>query len=272
MSIIEIIHKRQSWRTFSLKHVEAEKINLLQNFISLNTQTIFGSIVRCELINFEETPVQLLKTMGTYSVIKDAKHFIAGCVNKKGKYLEDYGYVMEKNILKAVELGLATCWLGATFDKNGFSEKMKCLSSETVPAVSPVGYAADKRRLADNLMRRVANSDMRKNLFEISFTGDFDNSYIPENKYRKVLECVKLAPSATNQQPWRFLRENEKDIFHLYMERTKGYIYPAGQNIDMGIAMAHFELAATELGLKGKWDEENPEISSGSMEYVATWR
>lgn len=271
MSIIETIHKRQSWRTFSPKHVEAEKISALRIFLDGNNKSVFGSEVRCELINFEDTPVDILKTMGTYSVIKDARLFMAGSVKKTGRYLEDYGYIMEKNILKAVELGLATCWLGATFDHNGFSEKLRCGQDETVPAVSPVGYAADKRRLADNLMRKVANSDNRKHLFEISFVGDFFNSRVPDNKYKAVLECVKLAPSATNQQPWRFVKDESKDIFHLYLERTPGYIYPAGQNIDMGIAMAHFELSAHELGFKGRWIMENPEIDAGGREYIATW-
>lgn len=271
MSMIEMMHKRQSWRTFSLKHVEAEKISALRDFMASNIKGVFDSKVRCELINFDETPVHILKTMGTYSIIQNARVFMAGCVRKTGKYLEDYGYIMEKNILKAVELGLATCWLGATFDKNGFSDKLKCLDDETVPAVSPVGYAADKRRLADNLMRRVANSDTRKHLFEISFVGDFYNSEVPRNEYKKVLECVKLAPSATNQQPWRFLKEKASDVFHLYMERTKGYNYPQGQNIDMGIAMAHFELAALELGLKGRWIYKKPAVDSGELEYIATW-
>jgi nitroreductase len=272
MSIIETIHKRQSWRTFSPKPVETDKISLLRDFMSSNTQSVFGSAIRCTLINFEEAPMQILKTMGTYSVINGARLFMAGCVKKQGKCLEDYGYVMEKNILKAVELGLATCWLGATFDKNGFSDKLKCADDEIVPAVSPVGYAADKRRLADNLMRKVANSDTRKHLFEISFIGDFYNSHVPDNKYKAVLECVKLAPSATNQQPWRFLKDPKMDVFHLYLERTKGYTYPAGQNIDMGIAMAHFELAAHELKLEGKWTVEKPDVDAGDREYVATWR
>jgi nitroreductase len=272
MSIIETIHARHSWRTFSKKHVEPEKLEALHEFMKVNTTGPFGSSVRFELINFDETPSKELKSMGTYSVIKDARIFMAGCIQNTGRYLEDYGYTMEKNILKAVELGLGTCWLGATFQRNGFSERMKASGHETVPAVSPVGYAADKRRLADSMMRRVANSDTRKHLFEISFLGDFDTPGVPDNKFKTVLECVKVAPSATNKQPWRFIKEDGKLVFHLYLERTKGYIYPDGQNIDMGIAMFHFEAAANELKLPGKWIVDRPGIESGSCEYIATWK
>jgi nitroreductase len=272
MSIIDIINKRQSWRTFSDKPVGCETAGVLREFIEANTTGPFGSKIRFELIDFDGTPHDMLKSLGTYSIIKGARLFMAGCVEKQGRFLEDYGYAMEKNILKAVEMGLATCWLGATFDKNGFSERLHCGYNEIVPAVSPAGYAAQKRRLADNMMRKAVNSDSRKHLFEISFVGDFTNSKVPAGKYKTVLECVKAAPSATNQQPWRFVREEKSDTYHLYLERTKGYIYPAGQNIDMGIAMCHFELSARELGLPGGWVVKDPEIESAGREYISTWK
>jgi len=252
------------------KPVECDAADSLREFLSLNTTGPFGSRIRFELIDFDETPREMLKSLGTYSIIKDARMFMAGCVEKQGRYLEDYGYAMEKNILKAVELGLGTCWLGATFHRNGFSERMHCGYNEIVPAVSPVGYAAEKRRLADNMMRKVANSDNRKHLFEISFVGDFNSSRVPDGKYKTVLECVKCGPSATNQQPWRFVREETGDTYHLYLERTGGYIYPAGQSIDMGIAMCHFELSAMELGLPGGWVTEAPGIEAGGRDYIAT--
>jgi hypothetical protein len=43
------------------------------------------------------------------------------------------------------------------------------------------------------------------------------------------------------------------------------------QNLDMGIAMCHFELASIELGLKGMWKIEKPEFASGNLEYIVTW-
>jgi nitroreductase len=275
MSVIETIRGRHSWRTFSSEQVEPEKLDILGKFMASNTKGVFGSELRFELINFNDTPNELIKSMGTYSVIKGARIFMAGCVKKSGRYLEDYGYTMEKNILKAAGLGLATCWLGATFDRNGFSERLNCAPDEVVPGISPVGYAADKRRLADSMMRMVANSDSRKHLFEISFVGDFQSSNVPAGKYKTVLECVKAAPSATNQQPWRFLREEASEkppVYHLYLERTKGYIYPPGQNIDLGIAMCHFELAARELGLDGDWQISDHSADAGGREYVATWK
>jgi hypothetical protein len=43
------------------------------------------------------------------------------------------------------------------------------------------------------------------------------------------------------------------------------------QNVDMGIAMCHFEISAKELGLKGDWSAYDPHIKSAGMEYIVSW-
>jgi hypothetical protein len=43
------------------------------------------------------------------------------------------------------------------------------------------------------------------------------------------------------------------------------------QNIDMGIALCHFESAAQELGLKGSLQAREPPIDAGKWEYCASW-
>ena len=42
------------------------------------------------------------------------------------------------------------------------------------------------------------------------------------------------------------------------------------QNIDMGIAMCHFELTARELGFIGDWNVNDPQIKSDGMEYIVS--
>ena len=69
----------------------------------------------------------------------------------------------------------------------------------------------------------------------------------------------------------------------MYLQRTPGY--GSGtlafsflrladlQRVDMGIAMCHFELAAQELGLKGRWMVKEPEIEKPDSltEYAVSW-
>ena len=90
-----------------------------------------------------------------------------------------------------------------------------------------------------------------------------------------VLECVRLAPSASNKQPWRVVRQG--GAFHFFLSRDKAYgaLMPLAdlQRIDMGIAMCHFQLAAAEAGLEGEWsavESQVARIRPANFEYIVS--
>lgn len=242
-----------------------------------NRKSPFGSEVRFRLIDFTEIERDEIKTLGTYGVIKGATLFIVGAVMDTDKAMEDYGYSMERNILLATNLGLGTCWLGGTFKRSAFAQRIKISERELVPAVSPVGYAADKRTTRDSLLKFLVRSKKRKPWNELFYCGDLNTPLEKNNVggYAVPLEAVRLAPSASNLQPWRIVKEKGDNTFHFCLKRAKKY-YRAFkkidlQKIDIGIAMCHFELSAHELELKGSWKEKKPDINAGEMEYVASW-
>jgi nitroreductase len=96
---------------------------------------------------------------------------------------------------------------------------------------------------------------------------------------------VRIAPSASNKQPWRIVQTG--NAWHFYLQRTKRYgkgtllfkfLRLADlQRVDMGIAMCHFELTARSLGLQGHWIVEEPESLNDKLqipeetEYTITW-
>jgi hypothetical protein len=99
--------------------------------------------------------------------------------------------------------------------------------------------------------------------------------------YAGPLEMVRLAPSASNRQPWRVVQDGE--AHHFCLERSPGY-GPGSlpfrvmgmadlQRVDLGIAMCHFDLSAREAGLPGEWEvrDPSPEVTARIGEYVATW-
>ncbi len=92
--------------------------------------------------------------------------------------------------------------------------------------------------------------------------------------FAQALENVRLAPSASNKQPWRIIRDPERQAFHFYLSRSTGYRHIREislQEIDMGIAMCHFDLTVQEAGLTGHWQRTDLPPSAGSLEYIATW-
>ena len=275
MTTIEVIKKRTSCRVYSDKGIDKDKREELREFLAAHTNSPFNSMIRFLLLDFSGLEALDLKAPGTYGVIKGAKYFIVGAVGNHAKAMEDYGYCMEKNILKATAMGLGTCWLGGTFSRSGFGERMGLVNGELLPAISPVGYSSSKRSIVDRLFRLSAGSDKRKPWDELFFAGNIRTPLQKDSSspYEEPLECVRIGPSASNKQPWRIIKD--RGNLHFYLSRTPGYNAVFGdikmQNIDMGIAMCHFELSARELGLKGAWKVADPRVEAGDTEYIVSW-
>ena len=95
-------------------------------------------------------------------------------------------------------------------------------------------------------------------------------------RYREALECVRLAPSASNGQPWRVVADAAKASFHFGLVRKKlidrSISTVSLQEVDLGIALSHFDLACRELGLLGSFTraQEAKGLPAG-VEYIATW-
>jgi len=271
-----MIKKRISCRTYRNAHLTERDQQKLKDFLGQNIQGPFGNRVRFELIDFAGKEHEEIKTLGTYGFIRGARTFIVGAVIKGSLAMEDYGYCMEKNILAATYWGLGTCWLGGTFDRSASAAKINKKEDEVVPAITPVGYAKDKKSIMDSTIRFFAKSNSRKAWEELFFEGDTSSPLKPNvsEKFELPFECVRLGPSASNRQPWRIIKEKDKEIFHFYLSRTPGYgkIFAdvSLQDIDMGIAMCHFEIGAQELNLKGSW-KTIPAPQQKVFEYVVSW-
>ena len=270
--ITELVGMRSSWRSYEDTEIEADKLNRLIAFMASPGVPPFGTEMRFSLIS-EDTPGE--RVPGTYGVIRGARYFIAGALKMGERDLEDFGYLFEIIILFATDLGLGTCWMGGTFDRSGFADSMGLDPDEILPAVSPVGYAARRRSVVDSLFRIGAGSKRRKKWEELFFDGDFGTPLDrAKEDYAIPIEMVRLAPSASNNQPWRIVRTGGG--YHFFLKRSKGYgsLFRVDlQRIDMGIALCHFELAAAEGCLSGEWRIEDVDVGDlpERSEYVASW-
>jgi hypothetical protein len=190
---------------------------------------------------------------------------------------------MEQAILEATALGLGTCWLGGSFTQSSFGNRINNGSDEIVPAVSSVGYAEADSRTRDPLRQR-ARADQRLPWESLFFEGHFDQPLTPQaaGVYAEPLEMLRLAPSASNKQPWRVMRAGQG--WHFYCQRTPGYgkgsliftlLRVADlQRLDIGIAMCHFELTARQQGLSGAWvsvDPDLPPLDKNTV-YITSWQ
>ena len=202
-SILDSIKERYSVRTYGLQKLESNKLKELRDFLAGNTKGPFGNAVRFKLVDVSENAVNELKKYVSYGNVKGASHFIAGTVKKGTKSMEDFGYCMEKNILLATSLGLGTVWLGGSLNRSNFALEMNAAPDELIPAITPLGYAADKRSVMDKLLRTMSGGKHRKEFNQLFYDS---NSSTPLEKstcgkYSEILEAVRLSPSASNKQP-----------------------------------------------------------------------
>jgi nitroreductase len=274
--IVDVIKLRHSVRTYKPEKLSQELKAKLEDYAK-NINGPFDVKVRLEIIDELKSAEKGNVKIGTYGIIKGTKAYIAGVVENGDKNLEQLGYCLEKLVLYGTSLGLGTCWLGGTFKKSEFSKVVDLKENEILPIVSPIGYEAYKKSMVESIMRRAAGSDNRKTWNELFLNGNFETSLDKKSagNYASALEMVRLAPSASNKQPWRIVKQD--NYCHFYLEPTKGYGKALGfniQKIDMGIAMCHFEMTLVEAGIKGHWEYEYYRQFSATdenVEYIASW-
>lgn len=282
-SVESLIRARVSCRNYRVESIPADRLEVLNRAAAALPAGPFGGTSRFLLATAAPEDQDALRGLGTYGFIRNPAGFIIGAANPEGKGLEDFGYQMEILVLTATDLGVGTCWLGGSFNRSGFSQKIGLRAGESIPTVTAIGLVKETQGLTNQLIRRSAGSDRRLPWNQLFFEGKFGAPLAADacGVYALPLEMVRLGPSASNKQPWRVVRQGES--WHFYMQRTPGYrggVFTRMlgvqdmQRVDMGIALCHFELTAREAGLIGRWDVSNPGIPlpDEATEYTATWR
>jgi nitroreductase len=269
--VTEIIKVRKSCRTYSDTPIGNENLVAIEKYIQECSTDNF----RFAIVDKKDKHTAHEK-LGTYGVIRGATTFIAGIMNKEYKAIEHFGYAFEKIVLFLTDMNIGTCWLGASFERSGFSNRLHIKETELVPIVTPLGYPGTGFNFHSTLVKWIARPDKRASWDTLFFNDNFSIPLPPETAgtYADALEMVRLGPSAGNMQPWRILKTGNR--FHFYLKRSSFYKNRLSYDIqrnDIGIAMCHFELASKESGLKGEWHVSNPASSTNSNdpEYIISW-
>jgi len=283
---LELVKRRYSCRRYLDRPLTETDRTTIGDFLASLAEGPFGNTCRFALIAATSEDSEALKGLGTYGFIRGAAGFIVGAVRPAPRDMEDYGYCLERAVLKATEINVGTCWLGGSFTKSSFAAKIAAGDDEVVPAVIALGYP--KKNSENHWMRRSAKGSLRKPHERLFFDqrpgSPLDISTV--RRFAEALEMVRWAPSASNKQPWRVVRD--KDTLHFYLERVsdpnKGGVHSVikiadVQRVDMGIAMYHFELGAKEAGATGHWVVETltsetvrvTEAAAAGWEYIASW-
>lgn len=269
MTILETIARRRSVRSFDGRPLPPEARSRIQTLME-QSRNPYGLPVRFALLDGREQGLSSL-------VISGAELWIAGKLRRTPHAEEAYGFALQSILLQAeAELGIGAVWLAGTLSRSAFEAAMELEPGEILPCVSPLGYPAEKPSLRESIMRRGTGADARLPFEALFFDGGFDRPLTREaaGTLAPLLDAVRRAPSAVNRQPWRAVRVG--DTVHFYEKHSRGYVDKSGwdlQKIDLGIALAHFSLAAGALGLQTRFTAADPGLAPpAGTEYIAGYR
>ncbi len=280
-SVIEIMRKRQSIRTYDTQEITKFDYKVINDFINTEENFVgpFGGKGRVELIQVTNNLTDKGIKLGTYGMIKNPQAYFVGIAENNQNSILEFGYTFQKLILLLTELGIGTCWMGGTFNRNSFEKELQIEEGEFIPCITPIGYPNDKQRVLDKALRFVVKADNKKAWDKLFYDSNFEVMLAKEEagNLEIPLEMVRLGPSASNKQPWRLVVSTDRQVCHFFIEHTPNYSAKLGydmQILDIGIAMCQFDLACQELNIKGDWLKEDPKLDlpNEQMEYIASWK
>lgn len=222
MDLKEAIRARHSVRSYQNRPLEAEVKEKLASFI----EEVNGeSGLHIQLVTDE--PLAFDSRMAHYGNFKGVTNYIA-LIGKKTKDLEvKTGYYGEKIVLYAQTLGLNTCWVAMTYKKIKTAYAID--GGEKLNVVIAIGYGETEGK-----------AHKIKTPQEVGLT-DGAPTWFAEG-----VEMALLAPTAINQQKFRFERDGDK----VRATAGKGFYVKT----DLGIAKYHFEIGAGKDNFL--WEEQ----------------
>lgn len=209
---MEILKARHSVRRFTDKPLEQDAVSALEREIEACNKE---SGLHIQLITNEPEAFQAGKT--SYGQFKGCKNYLA-IVGPSGKDMEA-GYYGERVVLKAQELGVNSCWVAMTYKKG----KAQVVENDGEKRYLVVALGYGETNGADH---------KRKSITDVSDYTDGDPDW-----YKAGLEAALLAPTAMNQQKFRFKRDGENVTLSV---AGIGFY----TKLDLGIVKYHFELGS----------------------------
>ncbi len=150
---------------------------------------------------------------------------------------EKAGYYGEKFVLEATKLGLGTCWIGGTFDRdNSFFQQYK---DETIVCLIAVGNISQNKGLKEKFIASVAKRKTKT----AEQVCTYDTT--PPKWFFDGVEAALKAPTAINSQKFKFEYKEGK----VQASIPDDYVMDL---IDLGICKLHFE-----IGAQGSFDLGN---------------
>ena len=217
MEFIEAIKARHSVRKYLDKPLKAAVVGALKTAIErINAEN--GLNIQLVL----EEPKSFSSGIWKYGQFSGVKNYFV-MAGPKGKMAEEkIGYYGEELVLLAQTLGLNTCWVGLTYKKIPGTFTLR--EGDVLHCVISLGYGATPG--VQHPQKRSAEEF-------------YQSEGVPPEWFLRGMEAALLAPTATNQQKFKFILHPGNVVEAKTVSALSGYL-----NVDLGIVKYHFEIGA----------------------------
>lgn len=222
--LMSLLAARHSVRSFTDRPIEEGAVAQLQAEADALNERLGLSIQLCL-----DNPEAFDGRLAHYGSFRNVRNHIALVGPTRPGLDEACGYAGERLVLLAQELGLNTCWVALTYSKKASAARVA--AGEKFVCCIALGYGekagvAHKVKPIEKLGRTAAGSELAT----------------APAWFAAGLEAAQLAPTAVNQQRFRFeLAADEHAV------RTRVLPAVSCGHIDLGIAKLHFELGANSV-------------------------
>ena len=216
MELIDAIKARHSVRKYSEQPIETAKVDVLKDAVGrINAQT--GLNIQLVL----DEPKAFSTGMWKYGQFSGVRNYFVMAAPKSREAEEEIGYFGEELVLLSQTLGLNTCWVGLTYKKIPGTFTLR--EGDVVHCVIALGYGATSG--TQHPQKKAENF--------------YECEGVPPQWFKDGLEAALLAPTAVNQQKFKFILHPGNVVEARTSFSMAGYV-----NIDLGIVKQHFEIGA----------------------------
>ncbi len=143
MGVFDTIKDRRSIRTYKGERIPKDKLDKLLEAARLAPSAGNGQNWKFIVVENENIKNQLVTASNNQAFVGTASHVIAGIGDPAKKWHQvDLAIALEHIVLEAVELGLATCWIGA-FNEDEVNKILKIPQDKKIVALLTVGIPAE---------------------------------------------------------------------------------------------------------------------------------
>ncbi len=263
MDFKSLIVKGRSVRDFKETPVDAKILTELEKYVEDCKKLVPSIDIEAKFYAGDDTYKRLYGIAGYQGVMIQAPNYLVIISEDKPQHLENAGYVGERTILKARDLGVDSCWVSYS-DRDMVKKTLGLETDKEVVALIALGYGANHGQVeyagktGDNYSKaKITESSKGSNrisIEEMVFIDKWGNSanseLLEERALLDAFSYARMAPSALNKQPWRFIVDGGRVILAIDSENYEGsYI----NKIDAGIMMLYFGVILDVTMFDSKW-------------------